>query len=198
MFLQKIILFWFIALLTSTLFAGSVPLAWDPSTSPNIAGYKVYVGTSSGNYGAPITIGNQTSYTVTGLTAGIKYFAVTAFNTAGEESGFSNEIFTIIPSGISSVTLAITWGPAITQLGVSALSPTSATIFWVTNADCSGTILYGTDPARLLALKVNNLGTTDHLGVVNGLIPRTHYFYKAQSTCGEKTIESESRSFNTK
>ena len=72
--------------------AADVSLAWDASVSPNITGYKVYVGTSSGNYGTPITIGNQTTYTVTGLTPGTYYFAVTAFDTNGDESGFSNEV----------------------------------------------------------------------------------------------------------
>jgi hypothetical protein len=79
--------------------AADVSLAWDASTSPNIAGYKVYVGTASRTYGAPIQIGNQTTYTVTGLGTGTYYFAVSAFNTSGNESGFSNEISTAIASG---------------------------------------------------------------------------------------------------
>jgi hypothetical protein len=198
MFLQKIILFWIGALLIPSLFAAEVSLAWDPSTSSNIAGYKVYVGTASGNYRAPTTIPNQTAYTVTGLQPGTYYFVVTAFNTVGDESDFSNEVTTIISSGISSVTLAITWGPAITQLIVTSLSSTAATIAWVTNSDCNGTILYGIDPARWLSVKSNNLGTTDHIVSITGLVARTHYFYKAQSLCGGKTIESEIRSFNTK
>jgi hypothetical protein len=84
-------------------FAADVPLAWDASTSPDVTGYKVYVGTASRTYGAPITIGNQTTYTVTGLSAGTYYFAVTAINAGGDESDYSNEVTTTI-SGSGSVT----------------------------------------------------------------------------------------------
>ncbi len=79
--------------------AADVTLQWDPNTETDLAGYKVYYGTASRTYGAPVTIGLQTTYTVTGLTAGTYYFAVTAFNTAGLESGFSNEVSTTISGG---------------------------------------------------------------------------------------------------
>ena len=72
--------------------AADVSLIWDPSISPDVSGYKIYVGTSSGIYSAPITIGNQTSYTVTGLSNGTYYFAVTSFGLYGNESPFSNEV----------------------------------------------------------------------------------------------------------
>ena len=68
-------------------------LTWNASTSTNLAGYKVYVGTSSGVYGSSINVGNITSYTVTNLGVGSTYyFAVTAYNTSGVESGYSNEV----------------------------------------------------------------------------------------------------------
>lgn len=73
-------------------FAADVSLAWDPSPSAGVTGYKLYVGSSSRTYGAPITIGNQTQYTVTGLSAGTYFFAVTAYDANGNESGFSNEV----------------------------------------------------------------------------------------------------------
>lgn len=73
-----------------------VVLAWDPVSEPDLAGYRVYYGTSSRQYSAHITIGTQTTYTVTGLAAGpIYYFAVTAYS-ATDESGFSNEVSTAI------------------------------------------------------------------------------------------------------
>jgi hypothetical protein len=88
----------FLVLASSQLMATDVSLAWDPSVSPNIAGYKVYFGNSSGTYGTPITAGNQTTYTVTGLTSGTYYFAVTAVDAQGNESDFSNEVSQIIGS----------------------------------------------------------------------------------------------------
>ena len=72
--------------------AATVSLAWDPSTSQNISGYKLYMGNASGAYDTSITLGNQTTYTVSDLSAGTWYFAVTAFDVDGNESDFSNEV----------------------------------------------------------------------------------------------------------
>lgn len=100
--------------------AADVSLAWDPSISPNIAGYKVYVGASSRNYNAPITIGNQTAYTVTGLTNGTYYFAVTAFDVDGNESDYSNEVSTTI--GASSTTCDINSDSSVNVLDMQSLA----------------------------------------------------------------------------
>jgi len=71
--------------------AANVLLSWNANTEPDLAGYKVYYGNSSRNYGTPINAGNATSYTVTGLTPGTFFFAITAYDTSGNESGFSAE-----------------------------------------------------------------------------------------------------------
>jgi len=76
--------------------AGDVGLIWDPNPETDLAGYRVYVGTASRTYGPPITTGIQPSYVLTSLPPGTYYFAVTAFNNAGLESGFSNEVSTTI------------------------------------------------------------------------------------------------------
>jgi len=68
-------------------------LTWNPDASTNLAGYKVYLGTSSGVYSSSVSVGNVTSYTVSNLGVGnTYYFAVTAYNSSGVESGFSNEV----------------------------------------------------------------------------------------------------------
>ena len=72
--------------------AANVTLRWDASASTGVTRYKVYFASSSGYYGTPITIGNQTTYTVTGLTDGIWYFSVKAIDGKGSEIGFSNEV----------------------------------------------------------------------------------------------------------
>ncbi|MEJ2245913.1 MAG: hypothetical protein P8Y80_07545 [Acidobacteriota bacterium] len=77
-------------------FAGDVSLAWDPSISEDVVGYKIYYGNFSGSYNSFHTVTNQTSYTVTGLPDGTYYFAVTAFDSAGNESGYSNEVSTVV------------------------------------------------------------------------------------------------------
>src|SRR5687767_11382886 len=72
--------------------AADIKLAWDANTQPNVAGYNVYVGLVSGNYSSRYSVGNQTTYTVTGLGGGTHYFAVTAYNASGDESAFSNQL----------------------------------------------------------------------------------------------------------
>jgi len=66
---------------------GSATLTWNANTETDLAGYKVYFGTQSGVYGAPVTLGKVTSYTVTNLAKGNTYFfTVTAVDNAGNES----------------------------------------------------------------------------------------------------------------
>lgn len=75
--------------------SGTAGLSWDASTGTDIAGYKIYLATTSGAYGTPIatTSTDVTTYTVTGLAVGTTYFfVVTAFNLDGTESTFSNEV----------------------------------------------------------------------------------------------------------
>ena len=73
--------------------AAQIGIRWDPNTEPDLAGYRVYYGTASGSYGSPIDVGNVTSYTLTGLSAGQLYFiAVTAHDTSNNQSGYSNEV----------------------------------------------------------------------------------------------------------
>jgi hypothetical protein len=76
--------------------SADVKLAWDHSVTPTVTGYKVYYGNATGTYGTPITIGYVTTYTVTGLPPGTYFFAVTAFDAEGNESGFSNEVSCVV------------------------------------------------------------------------------------------------------
>lgn len=74
----------------------TVTLAWDANTEPDLAGYKVYWGRSSGRYdNTPVpTVAPSANptFTTPALPNGTWYFAVTAYNTAGMESGYSNEV----------------------------------------------------------------------------------------------------------
>src|SRR2546422_2307 len=73
--------------------AAQVTLAWDANTDPDLAGYKLYYGLSSGSYQSSVDVGNDTRYTLPGLLDGrIYYFAATAYNVSQNESGFSNEV----------------------------------------------------------------------------------------------------------
>lgn len=72
----------------------SVKLTWDPNPEPDLAGYKIYYGNGSRNYHNVINVGNVVIVQVDGLTENIKwYFAATAYDTAANESGYSNEVW---------------------------------------------------------------------------------------------------------
>lgn len=83
--------------------SNAATLAWDsPATAANVSGYRVYYGTAPGTYlqpyGQGISVGNVTTYTLMGLSSGIRYyFAVTTFDASGNESTYSNEAFKDIP-----------------------------------------------------------------------------------------------------
>jgi hypothetical protein len=68
-------------------------LVWDSVIHPDVAGYMVYYGTSSGDYDVSLDVGNWTSVTIAGLDGSeTYYFAATAYSIYGEESDFSNEV----------------------------------------------------------------------------------------------------------
>ena len=78
---------------------GSATLTWTPPTqntdgSPltNLAGYRIHWGTAQNNLTNAVTVDNPglASYFVDQLTPATWFFAVTAVNTAGMESDYSN------------------------------------------------------------------------------------------------------------
>jgi hypothetical protein len=78
---------------TTTTTVSTVTLSWVANTETDLAGYKVYVGTQSGTYGPPVTLGKVTTYQITNLTLGTTYFfSVTAYDSAGNESPHSAEV----------------------------------------------------------------------------------------------------------
>ena len=73
--------------------AAEVTIAWDVNLESDIAGYKLYYGTSSRNYTVSLDAGNTTNYTITSLEEGTTYhFAATAYDTALNESAYSTEL----------------------------------------------------------------------------------------------------------
>ena len=78
-------------------YAMVVTLQWDPNTEPDLAGYMVYYNTGSSGppYDSTVDVGNVTTYPLHGLTDGVTYFfVVSAYDTEGLESDYSNEVST--------------------------------------------------------------------------------------------------------
>ena len=73
--------------------AADITLAWDHNSEPDLAGYRLYLGTSTQNYTQFIDLGLTTQYTISNLSDGVVYFfTLTAYNQRGLESSFSNEV----------------------------------------------------------------------------------------------------------
>ncbi len=83
--------------------AMDVTLAWDPNTDSTLAGYRIYARESGEayNYGYPEWEGTDTQVTLQGFDEYESYyFVVRAFDSEGNESGDSNEVY--LPSDYSS------------------------------------------------------------------------------------------------
>ena len=110
------------------IFAAQIKLAWDANTESDLAGYKVYCGTTSGTYGTPIDAGNVTTYTLAGLTLGQTYFiAVTAYDTSTNESGYSNEVSGSATDGTQTFT--VTSNPSGREVVVDGTTYTAPQTF---------------------------------------------------------------------
>ena len=80
-------------ILSTNGFAAPITLAWDAVSDPDLAGYKIYYGYGSRQYSVNVKVGNSTTAKLSGLDeAQIYYLTVTAYDTSGNESGFSNEV----------------------------------------------------------------------------------------------------------
>jgi hypothetical protein len=100
--INKIMLIVIIMLLPAIAFAATVQVTWNPNTEPDLAGYRLYVGEASGQYGEPVDVGNVTGHVmeITPQHGATYYFALTAYDTSGNESGYSAEATCFIPDGV--------------------------------------------------------------------------------------------------
>jgi len=85
--------------------ADTVTLGWNPNTETDLAGYRLHYGNNpraqaTYTQTVPINNRNATTWELT-LPDGVYYFALTAVDLAGNESGFSNEVM----AEISEVTV---------------------------------------------------------------------------------------------
>ena len=85
---------------------GSVTLNWTPPTQnedgtalTNLSGYRIYWGTTPGNYPNSVTIDNPglSSYVVENLIPGTYVFVATSINASGMESVHSNSATKVVP-----------------------------------------------------------------------------------------------------
>jgi hypothetical protein len=95
------ILFIFLACAVTEAKTVSYTLTWDANFEPDLAGYRVYMATKIGGPydmqrdlpGVPASPSYNGDITVTDDKITTFYFVVTAYDTSGLESDYSNEVF---------------------------------------------------------------------------------------------------------
>jgi len=76
---------------------GTADLEWDPVVDAGLSGYRVFYAMTGTAYQA-IDVGNTTTHTFTGLDSGTRYyFRVAAYDSSGNQSAFSNEVYKDMP-----------------------------------------------------------------------------------------------------
>ena len=79
-------------------FGWILEVTWNANTDSDLAGYKIYYGTSSGVYSTTIDVKNVTIYDITNIPDNRTYYiALTAYDTSGNESIKSNEVNIAVP-----------------------------------------------------------------------------------------------------
>ncbi|HXX57181.1 MAG TPA: fibronectin type III domain-containing protein [Thermodesulfovibrionales bacterium] len=124
--------------------SAQVTLSWvapttndDGTSLTDLAGYKVYYGTVSRNYPQVADVKSVTSYTVPNLADGTTYyFAVSAYDATGNESGYSNEV--------SKTTASVQDNLTINKGGAGTGTVTSSPAGINCGTGCTGTYNSGT------------------------------------------------------
>lgn len=84
---------------TSSALAADAEILWNANTEGGVLGYRVYIGMSPTSFVQSVDVGNNLSFQAHGLNPGTTYyFAVTAYNSAGE-SAKSSPTSVSVPSG---------------------------------------------------------------------------------------------------
>jgi hypothetical protein len=148
--------------------AGTINVAWDPVSGAS--GYRVYYGTSPGNYTDVVDVGNNTQAALSGIgDCADHYVSAKAYNGNGESAQFATEVAGWAkPQIATGGTIAVTQGDQFTldidganfQSGAQLLIDTASI-----PTDQNGTPLVRVaNPAILSCNRAQALITIDPLG----------------------------------
>jgi len=170
--------------------AGSVVLQWDANTEPDIAGYIVLYGTTSGVYTNQLDVHNVTTATVVGLADCSRfYFVVRAYNTSGMQSANSVEVSTIVnPTTVPAAPSSPV--PASAATGVA----TNTSLTWTSACMTTYAVKFGTtNPPPQVATGLATASYTPTAALVTG----TTYFWQVVATNAAGSTTGPVWSFTT-
>jgi fibronectin type 3 domain-containing protein len=174
----------------ATLRAQNVVLTWNPSTDPNVAGYKIYSGTASQNYTNVVVVGNATNATISGLAYGTTYyFAATTYDDSGNESPYSNEATFSVPTpavGSSTTTLSLPTLNAIADVNINENASAQA-------INLSGITVSGS-AANIITPQIVSGGGSPALQITatssdTGIVPNPSVNYTSPKSTGTLTFQ---------
>ena len=210
-----LVLFGFVLLCTAPAYAMNITLAWDANAESDLTGYKVYYGTISGGpyNGSGASAGNSPivvplssltnpslpEYSINNLPDATYYIVLTAYDSEGLESGYSNQVTASPPVAQYQLTASVVGGNG-------TISPTSGTYDSGTVVTLSATPASG---YRVLSWTgTNNNSSTSTTNTVTmsanksvtvsfEQIPPTQYNLTASVVGGNGTISPTSGTYNT-
>lgn len=80
-----------VLLISSQCLCAELNFTWSANTELDLKGYKLYCGPGPGEYNIVHTLFKRTEYSL--IVGSSQYFALTAYDSTGNESGFSNEVY---------------------------------------------------------------------------------------------------------
>ncbi|MCD6188562.1 MAG: fibronectin type III domain-containing protein [Desulfuromusa sp.] len=137
-------------ILVNSAFCQDITLSWDPSPTPEVAGYKIYYQQDNANYpfdgtgaaegNSPVDVGDTLSATLTELGDEVVYFFTVTAYSDDSESSYSNIV-------------SNSWLPALITPTIGAANePVPVTFLWETapsDYDVTYTLFYGTDQTEV-------------------------------------------------
>ncbi len=160
--------------------ATQIAMTWAASTDAvGVTGYRLERCSGSANCNTYTQIATPvtTSYTDTGLTASTIYrYRVRAIDAAGNLSTYSGA------SNATTLAPPDTTPPTISNIILSAITSSGATISWTTNEAADTQVEYGLTTAYGSNSALNStLVTSPHSATISGLAPGTSYHYRVKS-----------------
>lgn len=145
----------------------SLSLTWSAGTEPDLAGYKVYVGLSSGSYFQTF-LTTDTSYIVNGLTEGTRYYIAVSSVDNDENESFLTER-NMIPGSI----------PLAPSNFVSSPAPLEINLKWNRNLelDLAGYNIYRSESLTDSYTELNSSVYTDTSYSDNSVSAGKYYYY---------------------
>ncbi len=126
---RALALFFLLSAFALPAYAGSLNLAWDPVSSPLVAGYVIHYGPAAGSYTASVDVGNVTTATVSALTEGATYhFVVAAYDSAHAEGGLSNDVAAVIKYAVPVANFAASTVSGAAPLALNFINSSTGSI----------------------------------------------------------------------